>query len=105
MNRVPRFDLDGGDPKLRCPHCGSYGHLHHGAVTVYARKADATTGLRVRVDGETAQIDRCLAGNPSLWRDGFSVAFSCEDCNLTYLLEFLQHKGETYAYWSVGGRK
>ena len=84
-----------GEKLLHCPRCdGSY--THQGEVNVYERGEDDTAGTHVRVLGEDVQIDRKLAGNPSMRRHGLTIAFDCESCSGGFLLDIYQHKGNTF---------
>ncbi len=105
MNFVPKFNGDqraGPEPQLACPKCGDEGYMHHGEVTVYERREDATKGLRIRIHGENVTIDTTQAGNPSFRRDGLRISFYCENCGDTFNLSLAQHKGQTLGFWREG---
>jgi hypothetical protein len=90
-----------GSGELICPHCGDH-HLHHGLVSVYARREDESQIVLTEVDGkrtETSVIPSHLTTNPSHRRDGIAIQFRCENCNHAFEITFAQHKGLTLVAW------
>jgi|TARA_R110000744_G_scaffold63849_1_gene131316 hypothetical protein len=89
---------------LRCPSCNEYGGLHQEIITVYPRgggiiQIDSSNGnIRTR---ESETPERSL--NPSMYRDGLTVHFSCEHCDGheddQTNLRIYQHKGMTLLDW------
>lgn len=91
----------------KCPECGG-DYLHQSGVEVYFRdREDAGAGLHVTVQTEgvvsdrspTMRTDRSMNGNPSIYRDGTTVRFWCEDCDATVAMHIVQHKGNTFIRW------
>lgn len=98
----PRIDTDRW---LHCPKCQQMGNLHHDTVQVFNRSTeDSDSGLLVTVQ-ELAVQATSVAGvvsyprNPSTRRDGVSIHFWCECCNLDAELVIAQHKGNTIIEW------
>lgn len=95
------------DDSLNCPGCGS-DNLHHERVDVFERCEDAERGLHVTVSGidnpicspALVSIGDSLDGNPSARRQGLTIRFWCEQCDLRPVLSISQHKGTTYMQWS-----
>ena len=95
---------------LFCARSCSATYIHQKAVTVFLRREDATTGFRVRIEGDEERapvitVGSNLGGNPSLRRHGTAISFWCEMCGLTSTLAFAQHKGETFVSWQEIGRQ
>jgi hypothetical protein len=87
--------------ELICPHCDDH-YLHHGLVSIYARREYESQIVLTAVDGkrtETSVIPGRLTKNPSDHRDGIAIQFRCENCNQFFELTFAQHKGLTLVAW------
>ena len=87
--------VEGAGAELKCPSCNSNA-LHHEKVEVFDREDDETEGLHVVVSDGKVTTDSNLAGNPSRRRNGLSISFWCEDCNVKPVMEIVQHKGSTF---------
>lgn len=107
-----KINFDGGDVpnthygkqkklyeyNLLCPHCNG-NNMHQHTVGIYNRDEDATKGTHVEVTKDKVTIDSKLDGNPSLRRQGLSIAFWCEHCDGEYIFNIYQHKGLTLMGW------
>ena len=51
INLPATVEIDGADGSLLCPVCSAT-YIHQKAVTVFLRREDATTGFRVRIEGD-----------------------------------------------------
>ena len=51
INHPATIQIDGADGSLLCPVCSAT-YIHQKAVTVFLRREDATTGFRVRIEGD-----------------------------------------------------
>jgi len=93
------------DNCLDCPSCGE-NYLHLEGVRVFGRKEDEETTqvTLVKTEGQyppkTAAKESASVDNPSDRRDGTQMIFFCEVCSIKYVLNFAQHKGYTYCYWT-----
>ena len=88
-------DLD-GTSRMVCPGCGE-ANLYQDTVEVFNRdNEDSGTGLHVRIDGQTLNLDEDMKGTPSGRRDGLYITFVCEHCPGRVWLSIVQHKGTTY---------
>ncbi len=87
--------VEGAGAELKCPSCGSNA-LHHAKVEVFDREDDEKEGLHVVISDGKVTMDRNLEGNPSRRRNGLSISFWCEDCNVKPVMEIVQHKGNTF---------
>ena len=95
------IDLYGTFEGIECPACGN-ANLHHGEVVVYMRGEDEPENTVVRTNGpvgETIVGVTSGKGNPSSRRDGLTVQFTCEHCNVEPVLTIAQHKGATFIEW------
>ena len=92
----------GDDGNLRCPECGEC-MLHHTDVTVYSRPVEdgPVTAVCVRPDASISAQPGKWKGNPSGRRDGVTIRFYCENCDLDAELTIAQHKGHTAMLWRV----
>jgi hypothetical protein len=101
MKELGRVRIE--DNVLECPLCpGTYGYLHHGAVTIYHRHEDEPLVTKIEVSkGEalTSKVDNSYSGNPSLRRHGLAICFECEHCGQTSELTIAQHKGGSLIAW------
>jgi len=96
------FDQDA--TALRCPSCDEYGGLHQEIITVYPAK-----GGVIEINSRNGNIRTWGSGtpqealNPSMYRDGLTVHFSCEHCggfeDVQQTLRMAQHKGLTLVDW------
>ena len=82
INLPATVEIDGADGSLLCPVCSAT-YIHQKAVTVFLRREDATTGFRVRIEGDEERapvitVGSNLGGNPSLRRHGTAISFWCE---------------------------
>jgi hypothetical protein len=85
---------------LLCP-CGG-DTLHHGKVDVYWRVEDSALATQTTVVPAGALTMRTDGkGNPSSRRGGMTIAFWCEHCDQTNVLEISQHKGSTLVNWNL----
>ena len=94
-------DLAGTYEGLECPACGN-ANLHHGEVTVFTRREDAEKVLVTIANGTYGQTTTAVTngkGNPSSRRDGLTIQFTCEHCNVEPVLTIAQHKGATFIEW------
>jgi len=101
---MTEIDLAGSYQGLECPACGN-ANLHHGEVTVYMRGEDNPETTEVRTNGETGETIVSTTrgkGNPSSRRDGITIQFTCEHCNVEPMLTIAQHKGATFIEWRRG---
>jgi hypothetical protein len=95
------------DDTLSCPCCGGQ-FLHHGRVTIFHRERgeDSPRTLETSVEGPVTLCNitpSATSANPSSRRDGFAIAFYCEECRLDAELTFAQHKGQTLVQWRNAG--
>ena len=100
MNNIQIKD----DDVLACPHCPNEieSYLHHGRVTVYARREDEPLVTITEVNNgvaHTKELDSRRSGNPSFRRDGVAICFECEFCGRTSELTIAQHKGQSLLAW------
>ena len=80
---------------LLCPYCGG-NYLHHEKVEVFDCEEGEIKGLHVLVDrNKKLTVDTDLSENPSRYRHGLLIHFSCETCDYKPVLELSQHKGVT----------
>lgn len=90
---------DGGRaPRVCCAHCGSE-QVHHSRVTVFNRnrkREDASSGLRVVIEGQQCRRYANQRDNPSDRRDGVTVELWCEQCPGVSELRLAQQKGVTF---------
>lgn len=99
-----RVDTD-SEGWLYCPKCMDNGNLHHDTVQVFNRRVeDDDNGLLVTVEAQAVQATSATGlvsypRNPSTRRDGISVHFYCENCDLDAELTIAQHKGNTIIEW------
>lgn len=94
-------------PVLKCPDC-RHEFMHQETVGVYrplSAKGEATEDMAIEIDGGETTITRQRgeeSNNPSDWRQGIVIGFSCESCgNVDDLHELVieQHKGNEFIYW------
>lgn len=89
---------------LLCPHCGE-SYLHQENASVFWQEEgeqDGSVVLSNRIRTVTMPTGGHQAPeNPSKYRDGLSVFFSCEFCpTMTARLNIYQHKGHTFIEWA-----
>jgi len=97
MQRV----MTSNDSNLLCPKCKSE-FLHHSEIAIFDRREDKESGIQIKCNNGNAFIETDvseLAGNPSSRRDGLTIRFWCEICDITSTLCIAQHKGNTECYW------
>lgn len=88
---------------LQCPRCKKESFIHHTNITSYERGEDDEQVLvtTVNADGGAFQrMENSRTTNPSLRRNAVTIRFTCEQCGPGLELNVVQHKGETYLYWS-----
>ena len=92
------------DTWLCCPSCNESGGMHQEIITVYPSAGGVvqinTGNGNIRTWGSgTPQADL----NPSMYRDGLTLHFSCEHCDGLEdghsILNIYQHKGITFLNW------
>lgn len=86
---------------LACPKCGG-DNLHHNSVAVYERDEDNLITTVAELGNNQVHIHQkpsILSGNPSPRRDGVVIGFSCENCDISFELAIIQHKGTTFFEW------
>jgi hypothetical protein len=94
------------DDQLMCAGCGGnsgVSYLHHRCVEVHERAEDEEYVRLTRVRGSSVTSELVPSkgsGNPSDRRNGVRIAFDCELCQRKYWLNFAQHKGQTFIYWT-----
>ncbi|HEY6194353.1 MAG TPA: hypothetical protein VI504_04860 [Candidatus Eisenbacteria bacterium] len=92
------------DQSLHCPRCRKRASLHHTVVTSFDRPEDDQYVMvtSVRGDGGAFQrMENAQVENPSPRRDAVRIAFECEQCGPGLQLNIVQHKGDTYLYWTI----
>ena len=94
--------VDGLGQAVCCPSCGEI-NLHHEITEVFNRRTeDAKDGLHVLVTGASSTIETGMSANPSPYRDGILIRFSCEHCDANPVMVITQHKGTTYMKFISG---
>ncbi len=100
FDRQRPFETD-DDGNVKCPDCGEC-NLHHTEFSIFDRKEDEKTAVRIDVDGRgRVSVDpKSEETGPSPRRHGFEVRFWCEHCgDDVKVLSVFQHKGSTYLGW------
>lgn len=89
--------------RMLCPRCKDQ-WTHLVSVKAYFRKEDADVGNFVEASHAcvNASTSASMQDCPSGRRDGVSLGFDCERCQVVEVLHITQHKGETYFFWENG---
>jgi len=78
---------------LRCS-CGSE-YMRHQLVDVFVRDVEDGPVNCVGVSGKTVEFYTGAVDCPSARRDAVVVTVHCEQCELVWDLQVIQHKGQT----------
>jgi len=92
--------LNREEPVL-CPICGDI-YLHHAGIVVRSRTAEDAHGVEVTVIKGAVHVETRAPAFTGR-RDDFRIEFWCEGCAMSFALAIKQHKGCTYAEFSVLG--
>lgn len=93
-------DSNRWNDRMLCPKCRQH-WTHLTGVKAYFRVEDAAEGFVVEAShtGASANTHGSMQGCPSRRRDGVTLTFECENCQVPELLHITQHKGETFFFW------
>jgi hypothetical protein len=85
---------EGFGAELKCPSCKD-NNLHQEKFEIWDGGEETKNNNHFVIGGEQTTIDTNFKGNPSTYRNGFIVTFTCEGCSAMPVLSFAQHKGKT----------
>jgi hypothetical protein len=106
-----KIESDTFDGYLQCPVCDSL-YIHQYETNIYYRSEDDDRCMVTSAQyGRSYTVERDNAGNPSVRRDGLTIAFWCESCDggadqgdCAKELCIAQHKGLTLMSWRCTSR-
>lgn len=84
---------------LECPACGCESIHQDNCATYWRDEEDSKIGTSTFSRAGKASFCHDMNGNPSSRRDGISISFWCECCDVISRLDIIQHKGSTYIVW------